>query len=227
MPAAMPSLPPSTMLRMGPLPVAGDGIERNHGSVGAMAEPGMVDLAVIGGGVNGAGIARDAAGRGLSVVLCEKGDLAEGTSSRSGKLVHGGLRYLEYLRVPPRPRGADRARGAARRRTPHRLADALRAAALARAAPGLAGALGPVPLRPSRRPQETAADAQPRPRLRARRRAAQDRNTGAPSNIPTAGWTTPASSSSTPSTRASAARRSTSAPPAPARGARTASGASR
>ncbi len=54
------------------------------------------DLLVIGGGVNGAGIARDAAGRGLSVLLCEKGDLAEGTSSRSGKLVHGGLRYLEY-----------------------------------------------------------------------------------------------------------------------------------
>ncbi|MEQ5870715.1 glycerol-3-phosphate dehydrogenase [Sagittula sp. NFXS13] len=55
-----------------------------------------VDLFVIGGGINGAGVARDAAGRGLSVVLCEKDDLAEGTSSRSGKLVHGGLRYLEY-----------------------------------------------------------------------------------------------------------------------------------
>ena len=55
-----------------------------------------VDLVVIGGGVNGAGIARDAAGRGLSVILCEKDDLAQGTSSRSGKLVHGGLRYLEY-----------------------------------------------------------------------------------------------------------------------------------
>jgi glycerol-3-phosphate dehydrogenase len=55
-----------------------------------------VDLLVIGGGVNGAGVARDAAGRGLSVVLCEKGDLAEGTSSRSGKYIHGGLRYLEY-----------------------------------------------------------------------------------------------------------------------------------
>ncbi len=54
------------------------------------------DLLVIGGGVNGAGIARDAAGRGLSVLLCEKDDLAQGTSSRSGKLVHGGLRYLEY-----------------------------------------------------------------------------------------------------------------------------------
>jgi len=59
-------------------------------------ETGMIDLFVIGGGINGAGIARDAAGRGLSVVLCEKDDLAEGTSSRSGKLVHGGLRYLEY-----------------------------------------------------------------------------------------------------------------------------------
>jgi glycerol-3-phosphate dehydrogenase len=54
------------------------------------------DLLVIGGGVNGAGIARDAAGRGLKVLLCEKDDFAQGTSSRSGKLVHGGLRYLEY-----------------------------------------------------------------------------------------------------------------------------------
>lgn len=56
----------------------------------------MIDLFVIGGGINGAGVARDAAGRGLRVVLCEKDDLAQGTSSRSGKLVHGGLRYLEY-----------------------------------------------------------------------------------------------------------------------------------
>jgi len=56
----------------------------------------MVDLLVIGGGVNGAGIARDAAGRGLEVMLVEMEDLAFGTSSRSGKLVHGGLRYLEY-----------------------------------------------------------------------------------------------------------------------------------
>ncbi len=61
-----------------------------------MTDAGMVDLLVIGGGINGAGVARDAAGRGLSVILCEKGDLAEGCSSRSGKLVHGGLRYLEY-----------------------------------------------------------------------------------------------------------------------------------
>jgi len=53
------------------------------------------DVLVVGGGVNGTGIARDAAGRGLSVLLAEQGDLAEGTSSRSSKLVHGGLRYLE------------------------------------------------------------------------------------------------------------------------------------
>ncbi len=58
--------------------------------------PKFYDLVVIGGGINGAGIARDAAGRGLKVLLCEKDDLAQGTSSRSGKLVHGGLRYLEY-----------------------------------------------------------------------------------------------------------------------------------
>ncbi len=60
------------------------------------SESDILDLCVIGGGVNGTGIARDAAGRGLSVALCEKDDLAQGTSSRSGKLVHGGLRYLEY-----------------------------------------------------------------------------------------------------------------------------------
>ncbi|MBA4008665.1 MAG: glycerol-3-phosphate dehydrogenase [Erythrobacter sp.] len=57
---------------------------------------GVFDLAVIGGGVNGAGIARDAAGRGAKVLLLERGDLAEGTSSNSTKLIHGGLRYLEH-----------------------------------------------------------------------------------------------------------------------------------
>ena len=54
------------------------------------------DLCIIGGGINGAGIARDAAGRGLTVVLVEGDDLASGTSSASTKLIHGGLRYLEY-----------------------------------------------------------------------------------------------------------------------------------
>ena len=55
----------------------------------------MIDLLVIGGGINGAGIARDAAGRGMSVMLVEKDDLASATSSWSSKLIHGGLRYLE------------------------------------------------------------------------------------------------------------------------------------
>ncbi|GLQ20946.1 glycerol-3-phosphate dehydrogenase [Algimonas porphyrae] len=54
------------------------------------------DLLIIGGGINGTAIARDAAGRGLSVILCEKDDLARHTSSASTKLIHGGLRYLEY-----------------------------------------------------------------------------------------------------------------------------------
>lgn len=56
------------------------------------------DLLVVGGGVNGCGIARDAVGRGLSVILCEKGDLGGATSSSSTKLFHGGLRYLEYYK---------------------------------------------------------------------------------------------------------------------------------
>lgn len=56
----------------------------------------VYDLFVIGGGVNGCGIARDAAGRGLSVFLAEQNDLASGTSSASTKLIHGGLRYLEH-----------------------------------------------------------------------------------------------------------------------------------
>ncbi|EKT4476227.1 glycerol-3-phosphate dehydrogenase [Pseudomonas putida] len=54
------------------------------------------DLVVIGGGINGVGIAADAAGRGLKVFLCEKDDLAQHTSSASSKLIHGGLRYLEH-----------------------------------------------------------------------------------------------------------------------------------
>ena len=56
----------------------------------------VYDIAVIGGGINGVGIANDAVGRGLSVFLCEKDDLASHTSSASSKLIHGGLRYLEH-----------------------------------------------------------------------------------------------------------------------------------
>jgi len=51
-----------------------------------------VDILIVGGGINGVGIARDAAGRGLSVILCEQDDLASATSSASTKLIHGGLR---------------------------------------------------------------------------------------------------------------------------------------
>ena len=54
-----------------------------------------VDVLVVGGGITGAAIARDAVGRGLSVLLCEQHDLAAHTSSASSKLIHGGLRYLE------------------------------------------------------------------------------------------------------------------------------------
>jgi len=65
-----------------------------------VAQPGSTrcDLLVVGGGINGAGIARDAAGRGLSVLLCERDDLAGHTSSASTKLIHGGLRYLEHFK---------------------------------------------------------------------------------------------------------------------------------
>ena len=61
-----------------------------------MSSINTVDIFIVGGGINGCGIARDAAGRGYSVYLAEKDDLASGTSSRSTKLIHGGLRYLEH-----------------------------------------------------------------------------------------------------------------------------------
>lgn len=65
-------------------------------SVGMEERTKPYDIAVIGGGINGCGIARDAAGRGLSVLLLEQGDLAQATSSASSKLIHGGIRYLEH-----------------------------------------------------------------------------------------------------------------------------------
>ena len=67
-----------------------------RGALGRQMTDSPYDLAVIGGGVNGCGIARDAAGRGARVLLLERGDLAQGTSSASTKLIHGGLRYLEH-----------------------------------------------------------------------------------------------------------------------------------
>jgi glycerol-3-phosphate dehydrogenase len=70
---------------------------REDSEVTDAQRPDVADLFIIGGGINGCGIARDAAGRGLSVVLAEQGDLAQATSSASTKLFHGGLRYLEYF----------------------------------------------------------------------------------------------------------------------------------
>ncbi|WP_353978977.1 glycerol-3-phosphate dehydrogenase [Salinicola endophyticus] len=61
-----------------------------------VAQDKTYDMIVVGGGINGTGIANDAAGRGLSVLLCEQADLASATSSASSKLIHGGLRYLEH-----------------------------------------------------------------------------------------------------------------------------------
>src|ERR671929_2232918 len=60
----------------------------------------VFDVIVIGAGINGAGIARDAAMRGLKVLLLDKGDIASGTTSWSGRLIHGGLRYLEHFEIP-------------------------------------------------------------------------------------------------------------------------------
>ena len=126
-------------------------------------EPRSVDLLVIGGGINGAGIARDAAGRGLSVLLCEQDDLASGTSSRSGKLVHGGLRYLEYydFRLV---REALIEREVLLALAPH-IIWPLRFVLphSPGAAPGLADPPGPAPLRSPRRPQAAARHAHARP----------------------------------------------------------------
>ncbi len=71
------------------------------------------DLIVIGGGINGAGIAVDAAGRGLSVLMLEANDLACATSSASSKLIHGGLRYPEHYEFRLGQRSAGRTRSAA------------------------------------------------------------------------------------------------------------------
>lgn len=67
--------------------------------LGGLRDGGELDLLVVGGGINGAGIARDARLRGLSVALLDQGDWASGTSSRSSRLIHGGLRYLEHGRL--------------------------------------------------------------------------------------------------------------------------------
>jgi glycerol-3-phosphate dehydrogenase len=71
-------------------------VRKNPAPARMSKAPGNYDLLVVGGGINGVGIARDAAGRGLRTLLCEQHDLAAHTSSASTKLVHGGLRYLEF-----------------------------------------------------------------------------------------------------------------------------------
>jgi glycerol-3-phosphate dehydrogenase len=82
------------------------------------AAAGVVDVLVVGGGITGAGVAREAALRGLSVVVLDKGDFASGTSSRSSKLIHGGIRYLEQGDVAL-VREAARERAVLRRLAPH------------------------------------------------------------------------------------------------------------
>src|SRR5215510_16356229 len=73
-------------------------VEQRRETLAALARE-RFDLLIIGGGINGAGIARDAALRGLRTALVERADFASGTSSRSSKLIHGGLRYLEQGHV--------------------------------------------------------------------------------------------------------------------------------
>src|SRR3989449_2879895 len=78
--------------------MSSEALARRRASLEALASESF-DVLVIGGGINGAGIARDAAMRGLRTAVVERADLASGTSSRSSKLIHGGLRYLEQGHV--------------------------------------------------------------------------------------------------------------------------------
>ena len=90
----------------------------NRGELLERLEHETFDIVIVGGGITGAGIARDAALRGLSVALLEKGDFASGTSGRSSRLIHGGLRYLRYRQVRL-VREALRERGRLLRLAPH------------------------------------------------------------------------------------------------------------
>src|SRR5262245_27766253 len=91
---------------------------RNRGKVFAELEHATFDLLIIGGGINGAGVAHDAALRGLKILVVEQRDLAFGTSSRSSKLIHGGLRYLEHYQFKLVFEGTNE-RAALRRIAPH------------------------------------------------------------------------------------------------------------
>ena len=160
------------------------------------------DLVVIGGGVNGCGIARDAAGRGLRSLLCERGDLAGATSSASTKLIHGGLRYLEHYAFRLVRHALEERETLLAHRAAHHLAAALRAAL----SPGLRPAwmlrlglllydhIGGRKLLPPTRTLRLDRDAAGAP-LRRRARASA-------SNIRTAGCRTRGSSCSTRATPA-------------------------
>ena len=123
-----------------------------------MSIPEIHDIFVIGGGINGCGIARDAAGRGYSVFLAEMNDLASGTSSGSTKLIHGGLRYLEHYEFRL-VREALMEREVLWTNAPHIIWPMRFVLPYAEGpAAGLADPARPVPLRPHRRPQAAAGD---------------------------------------------------------------------
>ncbi len=156
-----------------------------------MEQAAIHDIFVIGGGINGCGIARDAAGRGYSVYLAEMNDLASGTSSGLDQADPWRPALSRTLRIPAGARIADGARGAVAQRAAHHLADALRAAACQGPAAGLAAPARPLPLRPYRRAQAAAADQDARHAQRSGRQAAEAAVHARPSNIPTAGSTMP------------------------------------
>ena len=91
-----PRPPTRTALRSSVLPSSAETTALPRRPAARAVPPAACDVLVVGGGINGCGITRDLAGRGASVVLCEKDDLASHTSSASTKLIHGGLRYLEH-----------------------------------------------------------------------------------------------------------------------------------
>ena len=108
------------------------------------------DVLVVGGGINGCGIARDLAGRGWRVVLAEQDDLASHTSSSSTKLIHGGLRYLEHYEFGLVRKALQEREVLLKSAPAHHVAAALRDAARPGHAAGLADPAGHLPLRPPR-----------------------------------------------------------------------------
>ena len=148
------------------------------------------DLAIIGGGINGCGIARDAAGRGLSVFLCDQGDLAGATSSASTKLIHGGLRYLEYYEFRLVREALVEREVLLRAAPAHHPAAALRAAAPQGPAAGWLLRLGLFLYDHLGGRQHPAADAVARTSPATPPASRSSRATASPSNIPTAGSTT-------------------------------------